>query len=83
LLLQEFDIEIQDKKGSENVVADHLSRLTMDYTVDSTPIYETFLELMHMAHNPVPWYADIMNYLVTDQMPLHWGNKISSNFCPR
>jgi hypothetical protein len=25
LLLQEFDIEIQEKKGIENVVADHLS----------------------------------------------------------
>ena len=27
LCLQEFDIEIEDKKGSENVVADHLSHL--------------------------------------------------------
>ena len=27
LLLQEFDLEIKDKKSSDNVIADHLSRV--------------------------------------------------------
>ena len=30
LLLQEFDYEIKGKKGSENVVTDHLSRILLD-----------------------------------------------------
>jgi hypothetical protein len=62
LLVQEFDIEIRDKKGTENVVADNLSKLTMDFTEDATLISETFLDeqLMHIAHNPAPWFADIV-----------------------
>src|ERR1035441_2369997 len=43
LLLQEFDIEIRDKKGVENTVADHLSRL--HWEEDATiqlPINDSF-----------------------------------------
>jgi hypothetical protein len=35
---------------------------------------------MHVAHNPTPWFADIVNYLVIDQMPLHWGQQDKIKF---
>jgi hypothetical protein len=61
---------------------DHLSRLTVDYTEDANPISETFPDehLMHIAHNPAPWFVDIVNYLVTGQMPLHWGQQDKLKF---
>ncbi|RDX65364.1 hypothetical protein CR513_55979, partial [Mucuna pruriens] len=40
LFLQEFDMEIKDKKGAKNVVADHLSQLERD--VDPLPIRDEF-----------------------------------------
>ncbi|XXG80026.1 hypothetical protein AAC387_Pa09g0980 [Persea americana] len=74
LLLQEFDLEIRDKKGSENVVADHVSRLLIEPHVESFPFLETFPDeqLMSVSHVEIPWYADIVNYLVTEQMPSSW-----------
>jgi hypothetical protein len=35
---------------------------------------------MHIVQNPTPWFADIVNYLVTGQMPLHWGRQDKFKF---
>ncbi|XP_073133358.1 uncharacterized protein [Henckelia pumila] len=42
LLLQKFDFEIKDKKGSENQVADHLSRLELENVKEEESIKELF-----------------------------------------
>ena len=42
LLFQEFDLEIRDKQGSENVVADHLLRLESAGEEKGTYISECF-----------------------------------------
>ncbi|XP_061949593.1 uncharacterized protein LOC133673016, partial [Populus nigra] len=55
LLLQEFDITIKDKKGTENIVADHLSRLTTDSRSDITPIDDYFPNESLFYVSTMPW----------------------------
>ncbi|GJW68431.1 reverse transcriptase domain-containing protein [Tanacetum coccineum] len=71
LILQEFDIEIKDKKGTENVTADHLSRLENDETSDGSEVDDNFPGETLMEINTVsePWFADFANYLVGDIIP--------------
>ena len=71
LLLQEFDLEIKDNKGSANVIADHLSRLEM------TAVNEKGIEIANKFPNDqlfllsvqIPWYVDIVNYLACVAVP--------------
>ena len=70
LLLQEFDVEIKDKKGTENLVADHLSRL--EGTRDDVPVNDEFPDEKIFAikdKRAVPWFADYVNYLVAKVIP--------------
>ncbi|CAH9114515.1 unnamed protein product [Cuscuta epithymum] len=72
LLLQEFDIEIRDKKGAENLAADHLSRLENPFldSLSERDIEGTFPdERLLRIVDEVPWFSDIANYLVGGVVP--------------
>jgi hypothetical protein len=65
LLLQEFDLRIKDKKGCDNLVADHLSRL-QNAPSSEIPINEHFPDEQLFALMKEPWFADIVNEIVTN-----------------
>ena len=75
LLLQEFDLEIKDKKGSDNVIADHLSRLERIARIEKgTEIAKNFPdEQLFMLLVQTPWYADIVNYLACGVMSFEFS----------
>ncbi|WVZ97421.1 hypothetical protein U9M48_042961 [Paspalum notatum var. saurae] len=69
LLLQEFDIEIRDKKGVENSVADHLSQMkfeeTSPFPIDDYMRDDQLLKVTIAQ----PWYANLVNYIVAGYVP--------------
>ncbi|GKC55800.1 reverse transcriptase domain-containing protein [Tanacetum coccineum] len=71
MLLQEFDIEIKDRKGTENVAADHLSRIENEETSDDSEVDDNFPgeTLMEINTEDEPWFADFANYLASDIIP--------------
>ncbi|GJY97471.1 reverse transcriptase domain-containing protein, partial [Tanacetum coccineum] len=67
-LLQEFDVIIRDKKGAENMAADHLSRLEKPHQdkFENKEITETFpletLGSVSLRVDSTPWFANFANY---------------------
>ncbi|RVW59104.1 Retrovirus-related Pol polyprotein from transposon 412 [Vitis vinifera] len=80
LLLQEFNLQIRDKKGVENVVADHLSRLVIAHDSHGLPINDDFPEESLMSIEVAPWYSHIANYLVTGEVPSEWSAQDKRHF---
>jgi hypothetical protein len=67
LLLQEFDLIIKDRKGKENMVADHLSRLEH---VERGVVEDSFPnEHLYSVFESTPWFANLANWLASGVMP--------------
>ena len=81
LLLHEFDLEIKDKKGTENLVADHLSRL--EGTREDVPVNDEFTDEKLFTikdKRAVPWFADYVNYLVAKVIPPEFNYQQKKRF---
>ena len=64
-------MEIKDKKGSHNVIVDHLSRLEKTTEEEKgSELEENFPdEQLFVLAVQTPWYTDIVNYLACGIMP--------------
>ncbi|XP_062086096.1 uncharacterized protein LOC133792196 [Humulus lupulus] len=74
LLLQEFDVEIKYKKCTENLVADHLSRLevdedSLDKEVQINDAFPDEQLFEASVCKDVPWFVDYVNYLAAKVIP--------------
>jgi len=72
LLLQELNLEIRDKKGVENVIADHLSCI-LNSPCNELPINDDYSNKKLLAVFRQSGFTDIVNYLVTNQTSSHWS----------
>ncbi|XP_075494713.1 uncharacterized protein LOC142532277 [Primulina tabacum] len=74
--------KIKDKKGSENQVIDHLSRLELEEKKEEGAIQETFSdEQLFEVNSVLPCFADIANFLtcgtLSPDLSHHQKNKFS------
>jgi hypothetical protein len=72
--------EIKDKKGTDNVVANHLSTLTIDSTSDIPPIDDYFPDESILSLSPMPWSDNFVNFLALGYFPAHWSTQDKRKF---
>ena len=61
------------------MVADHLSRIS-NAPIIQAPINEDFPDEHILAIFKESWYAEIVNYLATGQLPAEWTKQDQSHF---
>ncbi|XP_072090522.1 uncharacterized protein [Arachis hypogaea] len=77
ILLQQFNIEIKDRSGVENKVADHLSRIPhMNNEAHSPGVKESFPNEQLMIIQEAPWCADIANFKAIGELPSNINNHL-------
>jgi hypothetical protein len=72
--------EIEDEKGTKNVVAYHLSKLTIDSTSDIILIDDYFPDESSLSIASIPWSANIDNFLALGFLLAHWIPKTKESF---
>nr|GEU57292.1 reverse transcriptase domain-containing protein [Tanacetum cinerariifolium] len=74
--------DFADRKGTENVAADHLSRIKNDEISDDSKVDDNFPgeTIMEINTKDKPWFADFANYLVDDVIPKGMTYQQKNNF---
>lgn len=75
LLLQEFVVEIRDKRGSGNFMADHLFRLENSHCeANALPIEDSLRDdaLYVVDGKDLPWFAGLLNFLACGLSSPHY-----------
>jgi len=72
--------EITDEKGTKNVDADLLSRVTTYSTSDIPSIDDYFPNKSLLSLSSIPWFAKNINFLASGFLPAQWSTKDKRKF---
>ncbi|KAL6335577.1 hypothetical protein AAG906_030707 [Vitis piasezkii] len=76
-----IDLQIKDKKGVENVVADHLSRLESLMFLVKTPWYAHIANYLVTGEIPSEWNAQDRKYFFAKIHAYYWEEPFLFKYC--